>query len=325
MVFIYMDALGKRTTYDYDLRGLMTEKRMPDGEVFTYRYDSLGQLIEATTTKNKQIFDYDSMGRIFSMQNATWDKTVQFQYDERGNRTKVTDPEGNTQEYVYDLLNQIKEFTDPDGFKTTFEYDSRGLMTKVDRPNGIQSEYAYNENLQLVRIDHAGERTQSRLDYKYDAAGNIVEKKEEDGAITTYAYDVLNRIEQVQYPKAKDTDILDTYDLPFKQQYRNGSEFSYRDSMVAPASEVSYTYDADGNRSTMSTDGKTIAYDYDAAGRMLSAGEESFTYDANGNLIQERGKQGLIQYSYNSNACWSKCYTRTVPRSTTSMTLSSKK
>ncbi|WP_217900043.1 polymorphic toxin-type HINT domain-containing protein [Paenibacillus herberti] len=296
-----VDALGKRTTYDYDLRGLMTEKRMPDGEVFSYRYDSLGQLNEASTTKNKQLFDYDSMGRVSSMQNATWDKTVRFQYDERGNRTKVTDPEGNTQEYVYDLLNQIKEFTDPDGFKTTFEYDPRGAMTKVDRPNGIQSEYAYNENLQLVSIDHKGERTQSRLDYKYDAAGNIVEKKEEDGAITTYGYDMLNRIKQVQYPKAKDADILDTYDLPFKQQYRNGSEFSYRDSMVDPASEVSYTYDTDGNRSTMSADGKTIAYDYDAAGRMLSAGEESFTYDANGNLIQERGKQGLIQYSYNSN------------------------
>lgn len=296
-----VDALGKRTTYAYDLQGRITEKRMPNGEVFAYSYDSIGQLIHASTSTNEQSFTYDAMGRISTMQNNTWDKSVRFKYDERGNRTHMTDPEGNTQEYVYDLLNQIKEFTDPDGFKTTFEYDARGAMTKVNRPNGIQSTYAYNDNLQLVSLDHKGERTQSRLEYAYDLAGNITQKAEEDGAKTEYAYDGLNRIQHVQYPQAKDAEILDIYDLPFKQQDRKGSTHSYRDTMVKPPGEVAYTYDSDGNRKTMSADGKTTAYEYDKAGRMVRSGEETFVYDANGNRVQERGNKGLIRYSYDSN------------------------
>jgi RHS repeat-associated protein len=58
--------------------------------------------------------------------------------------------------------------------------------------------------------------------------------------------------------------------------------------------EYEYTYDAVGNRQTMtSPDGET-SYTYDAANRLTSVGGVAYTWDANGNLTSD----GVRSYSY---------------------------
>ncbi|WP_289355170.1 hypothetical protein [Paenibacillus sp. S-12] len=273
--------------------------RLPDGEILSYRYDGRGQLVGADTLHDKKSLSYDALGRVTSIHNETWNKAVQFSYDAAGNRTAVTDPEKRTITYTYDVLNRLTSMTDPDDFTTKFAYDKLGALTSIERPNGINTTYTYNDNHWMTGLENRGDFTHNSFKYEYDKVGNKKSQVEEDGARATYAYDPLDRVSKVEYPQAKNAEILKIYDLPFKKAYRNWSPYSYRNAMVTPSKTVEYTYDKDGNRLTMREDGKTTAYKYDPAGRMIQAGKEQFKYDANGNLIEQiGGKQGHVTYSY---------------------------
>ncbi|MHB9145339.1 MAG: hypothetical protein ACYC5Y_08410, partial [Symbiobacteriia bacterium] len=68
--------------------------------------------------------------------------------------------------------------------------------------------------------------------------------------------------------------------------------------LLDPQSQVSYTYDAVGNRLSMTGDNGTTGYTYDAANRMLTAGSNTYTYDDAGNLISKTDAIGTVQYEY---------------------------
>ena len=50
-------------------------------------------------------------------------------YDAAGNRTGVTDEEGNRTGLAYDALGRLIRVTDPEGAETSYEYDVMGNMT----------------------------------------------------------------------------------------------------------------------------------------------------------------------------------------------------
>ncbi len=127
-------------------------------------------------------------------------------------------------------VDRLTSMTDPDDFKTTFTYDKLGAVTGIERPNGINTTYAYNANHWMTGLENRGDFTQNSFKYEYDKVGNKIAQVEEDGAKTTYAYDALDRVTRVEYPQAKNAEILDIYDLPFKKAYRNWSAYSSRNS-----------------------------------------------------------------------------------------------
>jgi YD repeat-containing protein len=63
-----------------------------------------------------------------------------------------------------------------------------------------------------------------------------------------------------------------------------------------------YTYDAMGNRLTMTTQAGTTNYEYDSDNRLLKAGDTAFFYDKNGNMIKKvsSSKTETFQYDYNN-------------------------
>jgi YD repeat-containing protein len=70
------------------------------------------------------------------------------------------------------------------------------------------------------------------------------------------------------------------------------------DYFMDPVRTVECAYDTVGNRIQMAADGKETLYAYDAADRMISAGDESFIYDANGNLIERTNPSLTVKYTY---------------------------
>jgi RHS repeat-associated protein len=63
---------------------------------------------------------------------------------------------------------------------------------------------------------------------------------------------------------------------------------------------TSYTYDAIGNRLTLSTSEGTLKYSYDPASRLLTAGSRTFTYDNNGNRLTKTQSGETVSYSYDA-------------------------
>ncbi|HZG76703.1 MAG TPA: RHS repeat-associated core domain-containing protein [Paenibacillus sp.] len=70
--------------------------------------------------------------------------------------------------------------------------------------------------------------------------------------------------------------------------------------LVPKYNKVEYSYDAVGNRVSMTTEAGTTHYSYNAGDQLIQAGETRYGYDANGNRITEDGPNGRVDYFYTS-------------------------
>jgi RHS repeat-associated protein len=70
--------------------------------------------------------------------------------------------------------------------------------------------------------------------------------------------------------------------------------------LVPKYNNVEYTYDAVGNRLSMTTEAGTTNYRYNDADQLTQAGDTKYSYDANGNRITEDGAKGKVNYFYTS-------------------------
>jgi YD repeat-containing protein len=119
--------------YTYDGNGNRTSLRKRDGQVIGYTYDRLNRVtvkdwpvgtaddvyygyddagrptyLRYTSTGGQGIdYGYDTARRLTSESSFT--RTVSFQYDLAGNRTRLTWPDGNYVQSVYDNLNRLTE------------------------------------------------------------------------------------------------------------------------------------------------------------------------------------------------------------------------
>jgi len=106
------------------------------GPYTIYEYDDAGQLLHLT--------NYDS--------NGTYDPNddhilsgFDYTYDLAGNRLTMNTLEGLHQ-YAYDELGQLTEVTYPDGRHVEYEYDSAGNRTQVIDNNSVASYVTNNLN-----------------------------------------------------------------------------------------------------------------------------------------------------------------------------------
>jgi RHS repeat-associated protein len=155
--------------YAYDNNGNVTSLRKRNGQSISFTYDNLNRLIVRSypNAADNVGFAYDLLGRrtasnyqdgSYSIANA-WDnasrltattaggRTVSYQYDAAGNRTRTTWPEA-TPFYVtttYDALNRptaIKELGSTS--LATYTYDDLSRRTKVTLGNGTTTTYGYS-------------------------------------------------------------------------------------------------------------------------------------------------------------------------------------
>jgi RHS repeat-associated protein len=163
--------------------------------------------------------------------------------------------------------------TDPDSNITTYTYDNIGNRETTTYPNNTQANYVYDPLNRLIYLENRDLALNSVISsYTYDLgpAGNRLAVTEHSGRRVEYAYDDL---------------------------YRLVRESIYDDG-VTLADDISYTYDAVGNRLTKTDYNGTINYSYDANDRLLSAGGTAFTYDNNGNTLSKTDANGMVSYAY---------------------------
>lgn len=90
----------------------------------------------------------DALGRVTRIQHYTksdlsqWRDTV-YEYDPRGNRSKVTDEGGNVWSYLYDARGRVTDSYDPDTGHSSFGYDDVDRRTKTveGRERAVYTEY----------------------------------------------------------------------------------------------------------------------------------------------------------------------------------------
>jgi YD repeat-containing protein len=239
----------------------------------SYIYDAVGNRLAMSGSYGTASYAYDGLNRLTSV-TSSGGQLVQYRYDAVGNRIGMTYPDGKTVSYAYDGDNRLSGATDWTGNMTSYGYDANSNLVNMTYPNGIGTGYTYDNGNRLTNlVNKQGASVVSSYGYTLDAVGNRLQVTEtgldNSSSVTSYGYDILNRLHTVTYPGIT----------------------------------VTYTYDPMGNRLNMATAGNgssTITYTYDAGDQLLSAGGTTYTYDNNGNRIEKNESAGTTLYEFDA-------------------------
>jgi RHS repeat-associated protein len=137
-----------------------------------------------------------------------------------------------------------------------------------------------------------------QTNYSYDALGRLTSLSNPYGEVTTFQYDANSRL--IRKNLANGTYTIYSYNsrgfLTGIYNYKsNGTLLTY----------ATYTYDAVGNRLSMSTPEGNYTYSYDAIYRLTGevnpiGGTYSYTYDAVGNRLSMTHNGQTINYVYDA-------------------------
>jgi YD repeat-containing protein len=155
--------------------------------------------------------------------------------------------------------------TDQTGFTVNYSYDAVGRLTKL--------------------TDSSGNLIES---YSYDPAGNITTDTNGNGTSTTYQYNALRKITQIDNlaPNGSSNSTL-TYG------YNIVGEIT---SMTTAGTTTTYGYDADGELTSASSPGETILYVYYPAGNRTSVTQNGVVTNVTSNSLNEYTQAGNTTY-----------------------------
>jgi RHS repeat-associated protein len=174
----------------YDLNARITWGA--DEEARKYSWNERGALVREETYDGDFAleYEYDDDLLVIAEKNALGE-TTRYEYDSRGNRTKVIDPAGNETRWEYDNDFPIRRIS-PEGHITECVFDPRGALLELRTPAGPRYQLTYNGYGQLLAVfGTVAEGTLAA--YEYDESHNLVLQTSARGAPATFVYDAMGR------------------------------------------------------------------------------------------------------------------------------------
>ncbi|MDX2107098.1 MAG: RHS repeat-associated core domain-containing protein [Candidatus Melainabacteria bacterium] len=309
------DGLENITTYEYDEEtGVMLSITFPEVDagvpVITFTYNERGQVLTKTdSTGMVTKFTYDDTNEEFLSINlddgmGKLNLLTQFEYDDVGNLSSVTDPKGNTETRNYDLNRRLVQIIKPSPFayEQVTEYDDNGnpqlfkrstgdigspwqaysstfdsanAFTQFSDPLSHDYNFGYN-NLRLMdSIEDPVERTNS---FTYDEAGRVkelIDPAENTAETVTYSDNGL-RLTAKDANDNVTTFEYDGFDRLTKITFPDDSYEEYawneNDNLTSFTNRIGdsteFNYDALSNITSRAPENlATVSYEYDLAGR----------------------------------------------------------
>lgn len=264
----------------------------PSGTV-DYTYDSLGRPVKASYSRNGLDinYSYDALGNRTLLTVTRGDSViynVYYEYNERDRLTTLTDRNGNTFSFSYDNTGNVTEVCYPNNTKAKFTYDSANRVTSIENlqvTGGNLRSYAYT-------YDPNGRRTKMVVDnndtasgtvtYGYDDLGQLIEVADNRGGVNFIYDEVGNRLQMV---------VNDVYSTDYAYDAAN---------QLLTAGPISYTYDANGNRSSKTTVAEAVYYIYDYQNMLIGingpSGSVNYTFDGDSQKVSRVNSESGSTY-----------------------------
>ncbi|MFA5860004.1 MAG: DUF6531 domain-containing protein, partial [Elusimicrobiota bacterium] len=151
--------------YDWDSGNNNTKVTGYGGNVYTYEYDTNGNVSSMTTPAGTTLYTYDStFNKIESFTNER-EYTHTYHYDTKGNLDLITDPYDKTVQNFYDSYGQLSWTKNARNKYTYYYYDAYGNRYKtVDAEN--KTSYTYYDTLgrSTYTVNARGYATVNTLD-----------------------------------------------------------------------------------------------------------------------------------------------------------------
>lgn len=313
-------ALGTITKV-YDRRGKLTNITFGDGTTpnVAFAYDTAGRLQSMTDGAGVEAYTLDDADRVTQITRGG--ESFAYVYDNDGNVTSRTYPDTTAHAATFDDDGRLATITSG-GVVTSFTYDAGGNLTTTTLPsgNGHIENRVYDASGRITKVESIkGNKILVGVTQTLDAAGNptlIATKRGNTTTNQTYTYDTADRITRncVDITTACTATaakrIEYTYDPVGNRLTQNRvgvttpgsttSTYNNADQLtqtVSGATTTPYTYDADGNQTSVGAKTST----YDLANRLRSAVSgattTTYTYDGQGKRLT-RATNGTIDTKF---------------------------
>jgi RHS repeat-associated protein len=237
--------------------------------------------------------EYDALGRVKKVTTLPDTAAVTTSYS--GNTMRVTDQAGKSRRSVSDAVGRLRGvYEDPDGvnYLTSYDYDVLGNLRTVTQGTQAARTFIYDS---LGRLTSASHPESGVTGYTYDENGNPLTRTDARGVTASYTYDRLDRQIITTYVGGGTTtpeirrhydgatngkgrlhwseavsvsaSVFDAYDAvgrptQYHQSFCTGSAwgqgFGVQRSYNKAGAVISQSYPS----------GRTVTYNYDAAGRL---------------------------------------------------------
>jgi RHS repeat-associated protein len=313
---VVTDAKDHSTTDCYDLQGLVIQTIDPDSKNGSTAYtadqhvamatDALSQSTTATYNSSNDLTQVtapaDGSGQNGASASATYNtpSTVSgYQYLP----SSVTDAQGNCTDYVYDTTGNITDTYagqlsgcdgKTGGIHTATRYQGdpgvscggkTGETCEVISGNGGATTYGYDSEGNLTSVTPPSPLGGETI--TYDSLSRVASATDSNRQKTSYTYDALDQVTQILYGGA---------------------------TQCTPSTGncITYAFDADGNRTSMTDQSGTTSYYYNALNQLTtqslpdtssacsgsSPAGITYAYDGVGNLLTYCDNGGTTTYAY---------------------------
>ncbi len=312
-----IDSRGKTTSFGYTSAGDLQSVTDPNAKTTTFGYDAQERRRTVTDPLGHTTTSLEDV-RGHTLRITNHDQTYsEFTYDKGGRRTSVQDPMGRATRYTYDPYGLLETVVDPLNGLTRYGYDLMGNLTSLTDARGQTTTFAYSGNrVQAVQYPGGGQES-----FTYDPAGRLRTHVDRRGVTTTYEYLAGGALKTKSYsggsPPVLDPSVAYAYDEVGRLiSAANGTDaltwthdlagHLLSEHSTKNGSTVAYTYDAGGNRESVSVDGTPfVAYGYDDASRLttITGGEGVYGFgydDANRRTSMSYPSGITTSYSYDA-------------------------
>jgi RHS repeat-associated protein len=318
-------ASGKQTTFEYDAnwrkRFVHQAPNTADAANTEWRYDEgTGNIGHLTTMVDPRgyatTYGYDIRDRQTSVTDAL-NHTTSCHYNLRGQKDTETLANGQVATNIYDKLNRVIQVQTTRDATTTdvrnVAYDAAGNQVKFQDENATarsDTTNIYRNTYDFAnRITSASYPNNLHEDTSYDAAGNVVTYKNRAGAIKTFGqFDIRNRShyfswndgitpwQSTNYDDASRVTQIANSVSTINNGYSDDNLLTTQEEWTSVNNDnnhrtVTYVYDADHNRQTITyPSGTLFNYNYTQRNQVSSIADSvqnhivDYTFDASGNI-----------------------------------------
>ncbi|MEO8275836.1 MAG: RHS repeat-associated core domain-containing protein [Thermoanaerobaculia bacterium] len=271
----------------YDAAGNVRTVTDPLGRISSQTYDKAerpvvavdpaGNRVERTLDRGGNSIRVALVERVDGGAPVTTTLTATF--DALGRATSSTDALGNVASTTYDAHGNPRLAIDAEGHLSESVYDGADRLVRTSRPEGIAVDYAYDRSSRLVSyrdaLNHSTAWTYDALGRRrvtiypdstqetasYDGAGNATELADGNGTLVHQAFDPASRLSSRSIVRASGVEGPTTETFAY-------DGLSRLTRVQSGTNVTTSAYDSLSRRLSETTNGKSIANDFDDAGNL---------------------------------------------------------